>query len=231
MNELKPREGGGWQSGCGLAGTPSEDLPRRFRFPVGNFLDAKVNRSTLKFPSATPPLALAGRYFLTGGGLKEGDRITPVISARAPDGREFMQVAAIKFNSDWKGAVVVSCLHNRFWFPRTEDQQAIELARILGLVAAEGVERTFLYEFKANEISPGNSQDHFGVVHSDLSPKPASAMALPSCCRSSPSATSSLSFSVRTSTSRSTPPSVCSATCSCGPSTLFGPCSRNPAQI
>ena len=173
MNELKPREGGGWQSHCDLAGTPSEDLPRRFRFPVGNFLDAKVNRSTLKFPSATPPLALAGRYFLTGDGLKEGDRITPVISARAPDGREFMQVAVLKFNSDWKGAVVVSCLHNRFWFPRTEEQQAIESARILGLVAAEGVERVFLYEFKANETAPDNSQDHFGVVHSDLSPKAA----------------------------------------------------------
>ena len=34
-----------------------------------------------------------------------------------------------------------------------------------------GVERFFLYEFRAPEKDPFYSEDHFGIVHADFSPK------------------------------------------------------------
>lgn len=36
-----------------------------------------------------------------------------------------------------------------------------------------GIERLFFYEFRSKERDPFYSEDHFGLTHRDLSPKPA----------------------------------------------------------
>ena len=38
---------------------------------------------------------------------------------------------------------------------------------------AVGVEKFFAYELRATESDPYYSESHFGIVHRDLSPKPA----------------------------------------------------------
>jgi len=52
-------------------------------------------------------------------------------------------------------------------------RQAEILARAYLLSLQAGVEVVFWYEFQAPENKPDYNEDHFGIVHRDLSPKPA----------------------------------------------------------
>jgi endonuclease/exonuclease/phosphatase family metal-dependent hydrolase len=53
------------------------------------------------------------------------------------------------------------------------ERQAEMLARTYLLSLQAGVEVVFWYEFQAPEGKPEYNEDHFGIVHRDLSPKPA----------------------------------------------------------
>ncbi|MHB1038465.1 MAG: WD40 domain-containing protein [Pirellulales bacterium] len=55
----------------------------------------------------------------------------------------------------------------------TPDEQARILARTYLLSLVAGVDKIFWYEFQAMEAQPFYNEDHFGIVHRDLSPKPA----------------------------------------------------------
>ncbi len=57
----------------------------------------------------------------------------------------------------------------------TEPVQAQMLARAYLIALEAGVEVVFWYEFQAMERKPDYNEDHFGVVHLDLKPKPAYA--------------------------------------------------------
>ncbi|MCS7238037.1 MAG: beta-galactosidase [Thermoguttaceae bacterium] len=55
----------------------------------------------------------------------------------------------------------------------SEEVQAQMLPRAYLLALHEGVERVIWYEFQAPEGKPDYNEDHFGIVHRDLRPKPA----------------------------------------------------------
>lgn len=56
---------------------------------------------------------------------------------------------------------------------KLEDEQARRVARIHLIAFAYGVDKVFWYKFRSNELDPYYSEDNFGMVHADLSPKPA----------------------------------------------------------
>ena len=55
----------------------------------------------------------------------------------------------------------------------SERQQALYLVRSILISLAVGVERFYAYELRATESDPYYSESHFGIVHRNLSPKPA----------------------------------------------------------
>lgn len=146
----------------------------RFRLAARSLRDAGIDPPDLKIPEWMM-MPAADHVFYEETLLKPGDRMIPLVTVEGRDGRRHVFAAVMKFGSDWKGAIVASSLHNRFWFPRSEARQADQLARTLGLLMAEGVEKVFVYKFRASEQNAANPQEHFGIVHADLKEKPAFA--------------------------------------------------------
>lgn len=56
---------------------------------------------------------------------------------------------------------------------RTEEEQASRLPRIFLLSFAYGVDRVYWYNLRSRENDISYKEDHFGIMHADLSPKPA----------------------------------------------------------
>ena len=54
-----------------------------------------------------------------------------------------------------------------------EEQQAKYLPRTYLISFAYGIDKVFWYSHRSPEISLSNKEDHYGIVHSNLSPKPA----------------------------------------------------------
>ena len=80
----------------------------------------------------------------------------------------------MRFNSDFKGAVIISGDKTRGKVAtNNEENQARYLARAMAIAFAEGVERYFCYEYRASEEDPTYSEDHFGITHANMTPKPA----------------------------------------------------------
>lgn len=112
----------------------------------------------------------AGR-FLTAEKLRPGDTFTSLLEARRGDFTGV--VAAIyRFGDGGKGAVVVSTLMEET-VQVTEAEQAAYLPQAILLSLQGGVERFFWYEFQSPERDDLDKEHHFGLVHRDLSPKPA----------------------------------------------------------
>jgi hypothetical protein len=59
--------------------------------------------------------------------------------------------------------------------PASEEAAAVYLPRLLATAFGAGVRRTFVYELLDEQPDPGlaNSEQHFGLLRNDLSPKPA----------------------------------------------------------
>lgn len=109
--------------------------------------------------------------FLTDAQLKPGDRFIPLLQARQGD-YTGSPAAVFDLNSDMKGAVIVSTLRQDFR-GISEDRQAAILPRAYLIALHSGVDRVFWYNLRARENNPYYNEDHFGIVHKDLSPKPA----------------------------------------------------------
>ena len=147
--------------------------------------DEKGNRMVAKFGPApgmsgirmkTParwndfcsgPVTLNGRF------LKPGDRMIPLLVSEANgNGERFVGAALYLFGSDWKGALIATTIESeRGAF--TEAEQASRLVRAARIAFRCGVEKFFVYEFMAPEYDPVYRECHYGIVHSDLTPKPA----------------------------------------------------------
>ncbi len=119
-----------------------------------------------------PGEGFEGERFLTPHRFKEGDRFIPLLSGTA-GGYTGVAAAVYKFDSDLKGAVIVSALFEKGQRGSSEEKQAKLVPRALLLALCLGVERVFWYEFQAPEIDDLDQESHFGLVHRDLSPKPA----------------------------------------------------------
>ena len=115
--------------------------------------------------------APAATRFLTDALLKPNDRFIPLLQATEGD---YVGAAAAVFDldSELKGAVIVSALQADYR-GILDDQQATMLARAYLIALQSGVERMFWYNLRAGENDPFYNEDHFGIVHRDLSAKPA----------------------------------------------------------
>ncbi len=109
--------------------------------------------------------------FLKPHKFKEGDRFIPLL-AGTHNSYTGTAAAVYAFNSDLKGAVIVSALFERGQRGNSEAKQAKMIPRANLIALQCGVERIFWYEFQAPEVDPLDQESHFGFVHSDLSPKP-----------------------------------------------------------
>ena len=120
------------------------------------------------------PAGYSGSRFVTAEYLKDGDEFIPLIVGKSKSGRDLASAAVLKFDSDFKGCLIVSCLQKGYGpVAHTETQQADYLVRAAKIARDEGVERFYPYELKADEYDPYYSEHHFGIVHRDLKPKPA----------------------------------------------------------
>lgn len=140
----------------------------------------KEDERTFATPAAdaaglkSDPNGFPCRRFFSGALLKEGDEFVPLTTAKDKDGRELAGVCVYRFNSDLTGAVVVAgCGNDRGG--TGEEAQADYLKQAIGIAREKGVEKFFIYEFRAPEKDAYYSEDHFGIVHADFTPKPAFA--------------------------------------------------------
>jgi len=118
--------------------------------------------------------------FFTPRLLKEGDEMVPLLTLplegqQADDSKgEAVAACVLRFNSDFKGAIVLSGDKPRGTAAATDEAgQARYLTRAMAIAFAKGVERYFWYEFRSVEEDPHYSEDHFGLTHADMTPKPA----------------------------------------------------------
>lgn len=111
--------------------------------------------------------ACASGRFLSPKFLSEGDEFIPIIEAG--DGDYKSAVAAI-YKLKGMGNVIV---YTNVDYPITELEQARNLPAAYIASLANGVDRIFWYNFRAAERDAADPESHFGVVHRDLSPKPA----------------------------------------------------------
>ena len=120
------------------------------------------------------PAGYGGTRFLTPEFLRPGDEFIPILAGKSKSGKEIVSAAVIRFGSDFKGALVVSGQQKGYGpVAHSERQQALYLARSILVALAEGVEKFYAYELRATEHDPYYSESHFGIVHRNLSPKPA----------------------------------------------------------
>lgn len=110
--------------------------------------------------------------YLTDKLLKGKDKFTPICYA-GNDKYTGVVAALYQLNSDLKGNVIIQTRVGVSRLSDLEDEQARRVARIHLISFAYGIDKVFWYKFRSNEIDPYYSEDNFGMVHKDLSPKPA----------------------------------------------------------
>ena len=119
------------------------------------------------------PAGYSVSRFFSKANLAPGDRMVPLLAGKDKNGNTAFGEAVYLFDSDLKGAFIVSC---REPFSRggvSEKEQAACLLRAIEIAEAEGVEAYFPYSFHSRERDPLFAEDHFGIVHRDLKPKAA----------------------------------------------------------
>jgi hypothetical protein len=148
----------GWQAWWTQDGVPKS---------IGTLKIPEPFQSQIHLPEKT----IAAERFLTDAALKPGDRFIPLL--QASQGNYTGTAAAVfDLDSDMKGGVIVSALMQDFRGV-SEDRQAVLLPRAYLVALHSGVERMFWYNFRARENNPYYNEDNFGIIHKDLTPKPA----------------------------------------------------------
>ena len=109
---------------------------------------------------------------LSDRNLKPGDRFIPMVEAG--NARQKGAKSAIyQLNSDRKGNVIV----NLDWHPLpqlvSEETQAAFLPRTALIAFSRGVERFFWYSLRSRGLKENDRESHFGILRSNLVPKPA----------------------------------------------------------
>lgn len=96
----------------------------------------------------------------------------PLLSGRCEDGRELVGAAVLRCPNG--GALILNTARPRGNVtPQTECEQAKYMARGMAICMAEGVETFVNYELWGSEADLTYSEDHFGLLHAGLEPKPA----------------------------------------------------------
>ncbi len=119
------------------------------------------------------PAGIPVARFQTPELLREGDEFIPILTLKDADGHEAVGASVTRLKGGTNGCVIVCGVLGRGLQSAGEDGQARYLPRAMAIAFAEGVEHYCWYEFRSPENDPLYSEDHFGIVHRDLSPKPA----------------------------------------------------------
>ena len=96
----------------------------------------------------------------------------PLLTAKGANGKDGVGACVVRFGSDFKGALVLTGSADG----RNGSSEAAQARNCLDMIEISrqaGIERLFFYEFHAPEKDPYYSEDHFGIVHKDFTPKPA----------------------------------------------------------
>ena len=110
--------------------------------------------------------------YLTDSFLKGKDKMIP-ISYAGNDKYHGVVAGLYQLNSDLKGNIIIQTRVGTSRIEDKEDEQARRVARIHLIAFAYGVDKVFWYKFRSNEQNLYYGEDNFGMVHKDLSPKPA----------------------------------------------------------
>ena len=121
------------------------------------------------------PTGFTCYHFFTAKALKDNDRMVSLVSGRNPlNGKEAVSVCVYLLDSELKGRVAVGGISELgSAFQVTETMQAQNTVRSMAISFAEGLEAHFIYCLRAFEEDRFYSEDHFGIVHANLVPKPA----------------------------------------------------------
>ena len=142
-----------WETWWTKKGVPEKE---QYQKPAPGF------ESDFKFEMTRP----ASR-FLTAAALKNGDEFIPLIEAGTKDYKG--AVAGIyKFKN--AGNIIVFTNANSVI---TENAQAQNLAVAYIVALSSGVDKMFWYNLRAGEWKTSDPEANFGIVHKDMSPKPA----------------------------------------------------------
>ncbi|MDO4630138.1 MAG: beta-galactosidase [Planctomycetia bacterium] len=141
---------------------------------------------------------LDGSRFFTDKMLKPGDVMEPILVPEAVMGEDaevaenaensgtetvknaekagfnLPSACIYRFNSDWKGNIVVSAILGDMLGNTNlclADEQGVYLSQAILLALSHGVEKFFNYEFQASGTNPAEPECHFGIVNMDLTPK------------------------------------------------------------
>ncbi len=120
-----------------------------------------------------PPAGESAHRFQTPAILRPGDEFIPLMIGRSKSGRELVGSSVTRLHGDLKGQIVIGGTKNGFNLAASEEEQADFLVRAIAICLAEGVEQFFWYEFRGDENDPHSNQSHFGLTHSNFTPKPA----------------------------------------------------------
>lgn len=110
--------------------------------------------------------------YLTDTKLQGGDKMIPICYG-GNDKFKGVVAALYNLNSDLKGNVIIQTCTDTNRLIDLEDEQARLIARTYLISFAYGVDKVFWYEFRSMEDNLYYSEDNFGILHKDLSPKPA----------------------------------------------------------
>lgn len=163
---------GAWVVTPGLK--KGEALAATLRIGSLPFAAKKVPVSRLRTPEGKP-FAFMNKSFLTTDRLGATDTFTPLYEVTdAKTGKAYPMAGVYARDGGKAGTVILSHIGSRFWYSCSEERQGVRLARLCGLLFAEGLERLFWYEFQERGGPSCEAQDHFGIVTTDYSrPKPA----------------------------------------------------------
>lgn len=114
---------------------------------------------------------LSARY-LTTDNLKQGDQFISMLEAGNEDYSGSL-VGIYKLDSDLKGNIIVSMRQDLPRYVNKEKEQARRVAREHIIAFSMGVDKVFWYNLRALERNSFYSEDNYGLLHSDFSPKPA----------------------------------------------------------
>lgn len=130
-------------------------------------LDCKNQYSSYKWNFSVNSQA---RY-MTDDNLRGNDKLIPIIEA---GNQEYKGCVAgvYKLDSDLHGNVIFQTRMD-FSTPLSEKEQAKRVPRIHLISFANGVDKVFMYNLRSSELSQNDKESHFGLLHKDLSPKPA----------------------------------------------------------
>jgi len=113
-------------------------------------------------------------HFFSDKALKPGDEMIPLVSGKNPNNGEPAVAACVyRLNSDMKGCVILSGIASGRGtsFVTSEDRQGVMYARSLGISFALGLEANYWYNLRAREWKQFYNEDHFGMVHANMTPK------------------------------------------------------------